>query len=135
MSFFGHKHPWYVAGLAFECVECGHCCAGPEEGYVWVTDDEVPAIARHLGMNEGEFRGQYVRKVGRRYSLREVKGSKDCVFLTERAGAGRGGACARQHRLINLDTGHSLAALRQRQREVTEPAKQVKYAFAGLQVQ
>jgi len=90
MSFFRSKPPWYVAGLAFECVECGHCCAGPEEGYVWVTEDEVTAIAKRLGMDEPAFRSQYVRKVGRRYSLREVQGSKDCVFLTERAGAGRG---------------------------------------------
>ncbi len=83
MSWFGKSTsspPWYVAGLAFECTGCGDCCAGPAEGYVWVSDDEVIAIARKLGMSEGAFRKQYVRKVGRRFSLVEAP-NRDCIFL------------------------------------------------------
>ena len=38
---------WYAGGLAFECGQCGRCCAGPEEGYVWATEDEIADIAAH----------------------------------------------------------------------------------------
>jgi len=82
--------PWYVAGLAFECSQCGRCCAGPEEGYVWLTEAEIIAIASHLGMDPVEVRKRYVRKAEGRYSLREVPRSHDCVFLTADQGNGRG---------------------------------------------
>ena len=80
---------WYAMGLAFRCAGCGACCAGPEEGYVWVTDEEIALIALHLGMPEARFRKQHVRRVGRRQSLKEARPSKDCVFLVQRPG-GRG---------------------------------------------
>jgi hypothetical protein len=81
MKLFQKKPPWYVAGLAFECTQCGRCCAGPEEGYVWATPEEIAAIAEYLEMPEKQFRREYVRRVGSRFSLKEVKGSHDCVFL------------------------------------------------------
>jgi len=81
MSRFDNKQPWYVAGLAFECQGCGRCCAGPEEGYVWVTDEDVARIAEFLGISEKRMRDSYVRRVGKRLSLRESKPSNDCVFL------------------------------------------------------
>jgi len=83
MQFGGDAHtaPWYSGGLAFECQGCGGCCAGPEEGYVWVSQDDVEAIAAHLRISVGEMMKKYVRKVGRRMSLREVPETKDCVFL------------------------------------------------------
>jgi Fe-S-cluster containining protein len=76
-----HKTPWYSGGLAFECQGCGGCCAGPEEGYVWVTQDDIEAIAAHLRISLQEMMDKYARKVGKRMSLREVKKTKDCVFL------------------------------------------------------
>jgi len=81
VSFFGRKSPWYISGLAFECQGCGRCCAGPEEGYVWLTDKEVVAIAEFLGITEAEMRDKYVRRVNRRLSLREKEHAHDCVFL------------------------------------------------------
>ena len=75
--------PWYAAGLAFECLGCGRCCAGPEEGYVWLNDEEVLAIAKTLRMSEKSFRDRYVRRVGRRQSLVENKKTKDCAFLAD----------------------------------------------------
>ncbi|MFW6061920.1 MAG: YkgJ family cysteine cluster protein [Planctomycetota bacterium] len=75
------QNPWYIAGLAFECTECGRCCQGPEEGFVWATDDELDAIAKHLNMSPAAFRKKYVRKVGRRRSLKEKHPSHDCIFL------------------------------------------------------
>ena len=76
-----HRTPWYVAGLAFECQGCGRCCRGPEEGYVWVTAEEIATIARHLKIPEAQMRKKYVRRAAGRYSLVEVKGNRDCVFL------------------------------------------------------
>jgi Fe-S-cluster containining protein len=77
------KGDWFIAGLAFECQGCGRCCAGPEEGFVWLTDTEAVAIARHLRLSEKAFRDRYVRTIGRRQSLIEQKKSKDCVFLRD----------------------------------------------------
>ena len=80
-SFRATTSPWYEAGLAFECVCCGRCCAGPEEGYVWVSDKEAEAIARFLGISDHQMRRRYVRKVRGRISLVERKDNHDCVFL------------------------------------------------------
>ncbi|MCE5325080.1 MAG: YkgJ family cysteine cluster protein [Planctomycetaceae bacterium] len=74
--------PWYFTGLAFECTACGRCCAGPDEGYVWVTEADIKAIADYLHITPQEMRRKYVRTVGRRQSLVEFKRTHDCVFLT-----------------------------------------------------
>lgn len=81
MKLFTSKPPWYAAGLAFECTECGRCCSGPEEGYVWVDDRQIARIADALGLTPREIRRQYTRRVGTRRSLVECKGSRDCIFL------------------------------------------------------
>ena len=73
--------PWYVAGLAFECAGCGGCCAGPAEGYVWVTAREIIAIAAHLGLSEADMLRRHVRQVGSRQSLKEDPLTRDCLFL------------------------------------------------------
>ncbi len=87
-----HTVPWYAAGLSFSCSGCGGCCAGPGEGYVWVTADEIAAIAAHLGVSEKQMRRAHVRSVRGRLSLRERRDNRDCVFL---AGGGNGGrTCA-----------------------------------------
>jgi Fe-S-cluster containining protein len=84
------KTPWYVGGLAFECQQCGRCCEGPEEGYVWVTPDEIAAIAAYLRIPEDQVRKKYVRRIAvERYSLVERKGNRDCVFLTAAEGGRR----------------------------------------------
>lgn len=89
MHIFVGNEPWYAAGLAFECLGCGQCCAGPQEGYVWVTDEEIAAIANHLDLSNEQMRQRYVRKVGRRFSLIEQRGSNDCIFLSDDEGQGR----------------------------------------------
>ncbi len=40
--------PWYQDGLRFTCTMCGKCCTG-DPGYVWVTDEELAALAKFLG--------------------------------------------------------------------------------------
>ena len=97
MNLFSPKPPWYVTGLAFECMQCGRCCAGPEEGYVWLDDAEAAAIARFLGITVSEMQGRYLRRVGRRYSIVEDGGNRDCVFLQPLlpgAGGASGRGCA-----------------------------------------
>ncbi len=89
MFFFEDKPPWYINGLAFECTGCGGCCAGPEEGYIWVTDYEIAAIAAELRISEAEMRKKYVRKVGRRMTLVERKDNNDCIFLVTDGSGGR----------------------------------------------
>jgi hypothetical protein len=82
-ALFRQTPPWYAAGLAFECIGCGRCCAGPEEGYVWATAGEIAAIAAYLKMPVRDFRRKYVRREGRRHSLVEDPLSRDCVFLDD----------------------------------------------------
>ena len=76
------KQPWYVGGLHFECVGCGNCCAGPEEGYIWITTREIAFLAEHLGMTLESVRQNYIRRVGLRHSIIENPTTKDCIFLT-----------------------------------------------------
>ncbi|QOJ15838.1 MAG: YkgJ family cysteine cluster protein [Planctomycetia bacterium] len=71
--------PWYADGLRFSCTQCGRCCGGPP-GHVWVSDDEVAAIAAHLKMSLAEFEARHVRRAERRRSLLELPDG-DCEFL------------------------------------------------------
>ena len=38
---------WYSKGLRFECSQCGDCCTGAE-GYVWVNQAEIDAMAARM---------------------------------------------------------------------------------------
>ncbi len=71
---------WYADGLAFECLECGGCCSGPEEGYVWITREECVTAAKSLDLTPREFHERYCRRVGGRISLIEQPNA-DCIFL------------------------------------------------------
>ena len=73
------RRRWYAEGLRFECARCGACCGG-EPGYVWVTAAEIEKMARHLGLSVDAFGKQHLRRVGRRFSLRE-KPNGDCCLL------------------------------------------------------
>ncbi|MBX6313893.1 MAG: YkgJ family cysteine cluster protein [Isosphaeraceae bacterium] len=76
--------PWYRAGLSFECTRCGACCTGAP-GYVWVDEEEIARLAKHLGLTLEEFGRKYLRRVGHRYSLLEKPGG-DCIFWDRSAG-------------------------------------------------
>ncbi len=75
------KYPWYIGGLGFECVGCGACCSGPDEGYVWATKKEQHLMADYLKMPIEQLLEKYARKIGKRTSLREKPVNRDCVFL------------------------------------------------------
>jgi Fe-S-cluster containining protein len=72
---------WYAAGLHFECAVCGRCCAGPGEGYIWVTRPEIERIAEHLDLTPEELRSRFLRRVGLRTTIVEHSITKDCIFL------------------------------------------------------
>ena len=75
------KEVWYSGGLRFECTQCGDCCSG-SEGYVWVNQAEIDAMAGRVGMEPKVFEEKYVKRVGVRRSLKERPGG-DCVLLDE----------------------------------------------------
>jgi Fe-S-cluster containining protein len=75
------KNKWYSCGLHFECSGCGGCCAGPDEGYIWLVKKEVEMLADYLGMSVEDVRKKYLVKVGMRWSIKEEPKSKDCIFL------------------------------------------------------
>lgn len=77
------KNKWYVAGLHFECMGCGNCCAGPDEGYVWIAKAEIELLAKHLGLNVEETKKKYLRRIVVRYSLIEHPETCDCIFLSQ----------------------------------------------------
>lgn len=75
----GTAPPWYADGLRFECSQCGDCCTGAP-GAVWVSDEELTAIAAELGKPVGEVRLLHTKLMGGRWSLRDYPNG-DCVFL------------------------------------------------------
>ena len=83
-SFTAMSEPWYQAGLRFTCTRCGHCCTG-EPGFVWVSDDDLIAIARQRGETLEEVKALYTRLAERGRTLRE-KGNGDCVFYNRTRG-------------------------------------------------
>jgi Fe-S-cluster containining protein len=78
-----NKNPWYAGGLHFECMQCGNCCSGPGEGYIWVTSPEIKLIADFLKMPVEQVREKYLKRVGLRRTIIERPATKDCVFLEE----------------------------------------------------
>ena len=73
---------WYADGLRFQCTQCGDCCSGAE-GYVWVNQAEIDAMAARRGMTPAAFTEAFVKQVGVRRSLTERPGG-DCVLLDEK---------------------------------------------------
>lgn len=84
------KRHWYAGGLHFECIGCGNCCAGPEEGYIWITKTETEFLARHMGLTLEDVQSKYLRRIGTRSSIKEDRKTKDCIFLTPGQGGYRG---------------------------------------------
>ena len=81
----GGEGVWYAGGLRFQCTQCGDCCSGGE-GYVWVNQEEIDAMASRVGMTPVDFEERYVKRVGVRRSLKERAGG-DCVLLDEKTRA------------------------------------------------
>lgn len=89
MSATDGRRPWYAKGLRFACRRSGRCCSGAP-GVVWFGPEELARMACFLGLPSHEFLERYARRVGGKWSLREVRRGRahDCVFL-ERDDDGR----------------------------------------------
>ena len=64
------------------CESCeGRCCTG-ESGYIFVTTEEISALAALLKLEPQVFIGTYLYKKEYKYSLKEVvyNDSHDCIF-------------------------------------------------------
>lgn len=83
LNVLSDEKPWYAEGLRFKCTECGQCCTGAP-GYTWVSEDEIVAIAEHLGLSLDDFGKKYLRLVNGRYALLEKPSSYDCIFLKDK---------------------------------------------------
>jgi Fe-S-cluster containining protein len=77
---------WYVSGLHFECLACGNCCSGPQEGFIWVTKKEIELIAKFLKISADQLRKKYLRRFAFRTTIIEHPDTKDCIFLKEQDG-------------------------------------------------
>jgi hypothetical protein len=75
------KTLWYIGGLHFECGQCGKCCSGPDEGYIWVTKDEIRFIADYLKISTDDLAKKYLMRVGPRITIIERPLVNDCIFL------------------------------------------------------
>ena len=78
--------PWYKNGLRFQCTECGKCCTGLP-GFVWISEEEMVAIATDLNISLDLFKRKYVRRRDNRYALVERKMPNNeyaCIFLKDK---------------------------------------------------
>jgi Fe-S-cluster containining protein len=77
------KQPFYAGGLRFTCKRCSSCCRH-ESGYVFLSKEDLDALAAVQGMEQGAFIQTWCRWVsfGREVeylSLKE-KANYDCIF-------------------------------------------------------
>ena len=76
--------PWYRDGLRFTCTQCGNCCTG-EPGYVWVSPEELAALADYLEQPVEQVFARHVRVVNNEMSLVERPGG-ECTFWDRQKG-------------------------------------------------
>ena len=58
------------------CDECGgKCCIG-ESGNIWLTPSDIENISLYLGINITKLKNLYLDKIRYRFSLKEIKISK-----------------------------------------------------------
>ena len=75
---------WYISGLSFECLSCGHCCQGPEEGYIWADEKELKMMADLLGISVEQLECDYTEQVNNKRTILENPVNNDCIFLQGR---------------------------------------------------
>lgn len=67
----------------YQCQRCTACCRWP--GFVKLTEDDIRALADHLGVSEWEFIQTYTRLRPRRDGLALTdKPNGECIFLDGR---------------------------------------------------
>ncbi|QKG29423.1 MULTISPECIES: YkgJ family cysteine cluster protein [unclassified Campylobacter] len=68
-----------------KCSECGGKCCTGESGYIWISPNEISALAGYLSLDEGEFRNKFLEKHGYKFSIKEkiYNGGYACIFFNE----------------------------------------------------
>lgn len=55
------------------CNTCkGNCCIG-ESGYIWISSQEINALAKKLNLDINELKAKYLDKISYKYSIKEIK--------------------------------------------------------------
>jgi Fe-S-cluster containining protein len=68
-------------GLRFECqAGCTACCE--QQGFVYLTEADIPRVAQFLGMTPAAFERKYVYRTKNRRRLRVPRDSQ-CSFLRD----------------------------------------------------
>ncbi len=77
------REKWYKNGIRFECTGCGDCCRCKpgEEGYVYLSADDISAISAFLKISEEDFKNQYTVRKGQNIVIKDF--TKDCLFLKD----------------------------------------------------
>lgn len=88
MSNLVKKDGYNFAFDSKACESCaGNCCIG-ESGYIWISKNEIEALAKYLNIDSEILKEKYLFKVGYKYSIKEVKLSENsfacCFFNLER---------------------------------------------------
>ena len=69
-----------ATGVRYLCQRCGNCCKWP--GDIWITEEEIPKIARFVGFSPLEFIERFTRLTNNRRGLSIIdKPNGECVFL------------------------------------------------------
>ena len=76
------RDPWYADGLKFACRQCGGCCGGAP-GFVWVTNEEIKAMAKEMGLTVAAFEAAFVRLIRPGKKSLNEREDGDCVLLNE----------------------------------------------------
>ncbi len=70
-----------MTGLRFECQPgCTNCCE--QQGFVYLTEDDLVRIAEYVGMTARDFERRYVYRTSHRLRLR-VPRQQQCHFLRD----------------------------------------------------
>jgi Fe-S-cluster containining protein len=77
------KQPFYAEGLRFTCKRCSSCCRY-ESGYVFLSREDLEALAAAQGMGQEEFVKTWCRWVSfdweTEYLSLKEKAGYDCIF-------------------------------------------------------
>ncbi|MDD5307273.1 MAG: YkgJ family cysteine cluster protein [Deltaproteobacteria bacterium] len=77
------RKPWYTDGLRFECHACGACCRthgeADEYAFVYLAEQDVEAVAAHMGLDRAEFMARFCARNGGGIHLRTD--TVDCPLL------------------------------------------------------
>ena len=69
--------------IYYQCQRCTNCCRWP--GFVKITDEDIAALARFLGVSEFDFIQRYTRLRQYRDGLALIeKSNGECIFLEGR---------------------------------------------------